>query len=79
MSSNVRGAENKQEKKIKLQARYDGKICWLVPNNEIIKDHITNYYELRGHMIPIAVIGDPSDKVEDMIDWGRIQSKLKFK
>jgi len=71
--------ENKQEKKIKLQAGYDGKICWLVPNNEIIKKHITNYYELCGHMIPIAVIGDPSDKVEDMIDWGRIQSKLKFK
>lgn len=70
--------KNGREKRTRVKTDYAGKIAWLVPNNQIIKKCIVDYPKWRGHLIPIAVIGDVNDDVESMIKWGRNQN-VKFK
>jgi len=72
------GVDNGRKKRTRVNAGFDGKIGWLIPNNDKVKNHIDDYYKWSGHMIPIAVISDVNDDVEAMIKWGKSQD-VKFK
>lgn len=65
--------------KEKILADSSGKIAWLFPTEKYIRNLILNHNEYKKGKIPVAIIGDTNDKVEDMIDWGRKQSGLNFK